>query len=1280
MKKLLSVLSVLCLFCLTVCLFTACGEKDATLTLSYNEEGGTVTVSAPKSESEDIKVGETVTVTVTKAGYVIGETISAEITPKAGYLIGAVTLNGEALEVTEGSISFSLEKEENVLSVTFKEDTRTTASVTIEETVGGTLSLPATDLRVGDTARLSLAPSSRRYRVASVTQNGKPLTPTADGYSVTLGVENVFHAVFEEIPNARFTFVNDESLGALTLSAPEDPAYLVGDRVSATVRVQKRGDAVASLRVNGTQITPTNGVYFFTLAESNEIAVTYGAAAEVDITTDCDRAFGKITVSAPIDGARYLVGDTVTITVSPDDGAVIEAVTLNGEAVTPENGVYTVTLTEDTVVRATFGVGRMSDALFRTLTGVMRFRGSYLYDVMGSDEYDRTMIIDTIFAGDYIWQAESDAETGELYYDNVYGRENRRLVLITHTSDNEILRSLSDELYEDYYNPFDRLSPEDFIYLGSGVFRLSDTAKAKAAASALTGWNESMEDFLVYTENGAATSVKFKTVLVRYSEEISYVSSYDFAILERGTAEVDRDRIEPYERESGHDALETALRAAAEAGSYTVRHRGHEVGYEEPEGGETRPGYGDTDYLVYVHRGDMIYDSYPGEEHGFKFLQSYVYPFEIDAAGRIVLLDPVDADGIASLSANFTAFKVELFTYVGDGVYVLHNNADAPVVVRHFGEGYEKSSYSYATDCKITLKDGVLSEIEFTYSAPGIEETVRLNYTFGDLPEEADLDFSDATKTSVLDPFLGQYRDEAGNFCQVDEKGFFLNGKDVTSLTYLDGSACFAGVYDGKTIYIQKLSSRQIVIWSEDGTLNLQLTDVTESEVAIPEAFRGTWEYHGFGEDGVQYDDVFEIQTHLIRYNGKVLKLLSYTPSEGVTAEADNVTYNFSIYGEMLMVLIVKDGEAEPFTVKKTKDTAGIEIPTDYVGYYLSSDGKTCVIISYEGITVNGVAYTITSYTSAGGFTGTLGDVSGYVIQFYGFGGSVDMDKLMVGTAGNNTTLDRVNAVNEKYIGFWASTGEEWVIRITETEIVVNGVRVDFTFNPEYGYTFEYPGHAYTIYLLYHTTQYGNDALALYDDNDLLYTLFPYVLSLDNDYVGSFEGTDTDGTGYRLTVAKDGTITLTVGDGEPVTTSVTEIQDVYIVFEIDGRECRLICTATGEDYKNEYSLWMDSEDESGLYIALTRRSEVTIPEEFRGTWVSKDGDCTLVITEDSLTMTKDGVEITASKVWLDDNDMYFTVGENTYIMLSPNSYGVTRTHIYSEDFRSYHAEIARTDA
>lgn len=1261
MKK---VLSVLCLFCLTVLLLTACGEKKATLTLTYEEGAGTVTVSDPAAEG----------------GYLIGETVTATIEPKAGYLVDTVTHNGETLTPSEGRVSFRLEKE-NELSVLFKSDERAAARVTVTETAGGTLSLPAGERRVGDTVTLTATPSGRRYRLASVTNNGRALTPTDGKYTLTLGEENVLRAVFEEIPTARFTFINDDTFGNPVLSLPEDPDYLVGDTVGVTVKIRKPGYAVRSFRVNGTEVTPTGGAYRFTLAAVNEIAVTYGTAAPAEVTTDCDRAFGRITVSAPADGICHRVGESVTVTVTPDDGAVLTSVTVNGEAVTTENGRFTLTLTGDTALAATFGVGRMSDDLFRSLTGVMRYRGTYRYDVMGSDEYDKTMILDTIFAGDYIWQVESDAETGEIYYDTVYGKENRRLVLITHTSDNEILRTVSDELYENYYNPFDRLSPDDFTYLGSGVFRLSDAAKRKTAASALTGWVESMEDFLVYTEDGVATSVKFKTAIIRYSDEISYISSYDLTIEERGTATVDKDRIEPYERTPAHDALEAALRAAAEAPAYTVRHRGHEVGYEEPEGGETRPGYGDTDYLVYVRRGDMIYDSYPGEEHGFKLLQTYVYPFEFDAAGRVVLRDPVAADGIASLSANFTAFKVELFTCIGDGVYVLHNNADASAVVGFFGEGYEKSSYSYAKDCKITLKDGVLSEIVFTYAAPGIEETVTLNYTFGDLPDEAEIDFTGATKTSVLDPFLGQYRDDFGNFCQVDDAGFFLNGQEVTSLTYFDDAAYFGGMYGGKVIYIQKLSSRQIAIWSADGTLNLQLTDIAETEVAIPAAFRGTWEYHGDGADGVRYDDVFEIQTHLIRYNGKVLELLSYTPSEGVTAEAEGITYNFSLYGEdMLMVLIIKDGNAEPFTVRKTKDTAGIEIPTDYVGYYLSSDGKTCIVITYEGITVNGVAYTITEYTADGGFVGTLGSVTGYCIQFYGFGGTVDVDRLMAGTTSDNVLLERVDAVNEKYLGTWASTEREWVVRITETEIFVNGTAVDFVFDTEYGYTFEYPGQAYTLHLLYSTTQYGNDAIAFFDNNDFIFILFPYVPMPEDDYIGTFEGT-ADGVTYRLTVSADGTVTLTIGDAEPLVATLISIEDVYLVLDVDGREAYFLCTPTGEDYENEYSLWLETTDPDGVNIDMTRLSALAVPEKFCGVWTSEDGSVILAIEEGSITFTKDGTSVEPTNVTFDGADLCFTVGEETYYMYSPSSYGdsETETYLYAESSRSI-IKIVRAEA
>lgn len=1242
------------LLALALLLFTACGKETATLSLAYSEDGGSVSTSAPAD-----------------AVYAVGETVTVTVTPKVGYRVKEILLNGEALTLSGETVSFRLGKE-NVLAVTFEEDTRPAASVRTEDAVGGRISLAdaESDLRVGDTVRLLVSPTSRRYRIGTVLHNGEALTADADGYFATLAKENVFSVSFEEIPNALFSVLNDNETGTLTLSAPEAPDYLVGDTVTATVEVAKRGSAVSSFTVNGSEIAAVNGVYRFTLAAENAIAVTYGEAQEVALTLNADRAFGRIVVGTTADG-RYLIGDTVTVTVSPDDGARIEEILVNGTPVTHENGVFALTLTEDTEISARFGAGVMSDALLATLRGIMKYSGTYLYDVMGSDEYDTTLMIDTVFAGEYIWQKEYDAETGEIYYDTVYGRENRRLALITHTSDNTISRSVSDALYEDYYNPFDRLSPSDFVYLGSGVFRLTDAAKRKAAASALTGWNETIEDFLVYTESGAATSVKFKTALVRYSDEISYVSSYDFSIGERGTATVDRDRIEPYERTPAHEALEAALRAAMEAPAYTVRHRGHEVGYEEPEGGETRPGYGDTDYYVYVRRGDLIYDSYPGEAHGFKLLQTYVYPFDIDATGNVVLMDPISVSGIAELSANFTAFKAELFTCIGDGVYVLHNNADASAVVGFFGEGYEKSSYAYATDCRITLSGGVLSEIVFTYKTYGIEETVTLNYTFGDLPEDADLDFENAEKTSVLDPFKGQYKDDAGNFCHVDGEGFLLNGKEVTGLVYHREEGYFSATWEGKTVYIQKLTSRQLAVWSEDGSLNLQLTNIEDGDIEIPEKYRGTWEYHGVGADGKQYDDVFEIQRHLIRYNGNVLTLISCSESEGVTAEAAGMTYNFSLDGNrMLVTLVYENLDMEAFHIEKTKDTAGIEIPSEYIGYYLSADGGLRVVITYAGITVNGVPYVILSYVGIdGGFTGTLGDTQNYTIQFYGMGTSVNMDRLLVGTAGDNATLDRAEAINEKYLGSWKSTEGEWRIRITETEIFVNGEKIAFVFDPEYGYTFELPGHAYTIHLLYYVTQYGADCLALYDNEALLYNLFKTETVIEDELIGTFEGTDASGVRYRISVAKNGNITLTVGDGAPTETAVSELSDVYFVFTADGHEYYFIYVSDTEYYLT---------DEAENTIRLTRKAGISISSAFRGTWTSSDGSFLLTITEESVTMTRDGVTADAERISEEDGYLYFTVNGIRYLLETPENYGGSSTVVSTEDF-SFYRQISRTD-
>ncbi len=300
----------------------------------------------------------------------------------------------------------------------------------------------------------------------------------------------------------------------------------------------------------------------------------------------------------------------------------------------------------------------MSEEVFATFTGRARFGGNYAYDHT-VDEYDKKFGIVTVFGGENISMTESDAETGEVYYDYVYGKENRKLTVINRTVDNQIVITPSNDLFEDYYNPFDKLSASDFVGTKDNVFSLTDKAKAKAAAAALTGWRESIAIFTVTVKDGKAESVHIVTDKIYriVDSEDYYVSTYDFVVSEHGTASVDPFKLNPYPHNASHDVLQAALDNAAAKTFYSVRHQGHEVGYEEPEGGETRPGYGDTNYKVYVTE-DMVYDSYVGEEHGFKLIDGYVYPFTYNGTTKeIVLTDPVGQD-MSAYKSIFNGFKV----------------------------------------------------------------------------------------------------------------------------------------------------------------------------------------------------------------------------------------------------------------------------------------------------------------------------------------------------------------------------------------------------------------------------------------------------------------------------------------------------------------------------------------------------------------------------------------------------------------------------------------------
>lgn len=1047
-------------------------------------------------------------------------------------------------------------------------------------------------------------------------------------------------------------------------------SYKKGELAKIVV-IPKSGYTVSKFTVNNIDVTLENNKYELVVEGNVDIKVEFALIPEaiqpITVNLEYDTALGNVALSAP-NGDSYVKGESLTVTVNPREHYVVDSFTVNGTSCQLVDNKYTFVLDGDVNVAVVFKKENMPDAIYNTLKGRAIFEGDYTYDYSDGEEYDNIIHIKTVFGVDSINQVESDPTTGEIFYDDVYGKENRKLVLITHTIENTINKIASDNLFDEYYNPFDLLSASDLTYYADGIYELADASKAKSAASALTGWNESIKEFLVYVEENEATKIKITTNEIDTGyESDTYVSTYELLISERGTATVDPSRLQPWERTADHAALENALIFAENASSYIIRHQGHEVGYVEPEGGETRPGYGDTDYKKYISS-DMVYNAYSGEENGYKVLNGYVYPFDYNAsANEVVIYDPVDVENISALQASFRAFTVEIFQYNGNGSYTLRDNNMAAAVAPFVGEGAnEKTYYAYATNMEIIISEEKLCQIKFTYATYGITEEVTLTYDFTTefSDESLGLNFENATKSSVLDSFIGQYRDTNGHFCNVNESGFLLDGVEIEILSYDTETATFTGLWNEQEVYVKKLSSKQLLI-SNDFDIFYTLTSIEDNAISIPTNLHGVWSFY---DEETDTTHKFSIQTYVVRYNDELADVVSYTESEGLIVEQNGNTINLIYYGEeegkkyLDAMVIYEDGSYVLFYPELISTDTGIEIPADYVGTYVSDDDLIKVLITYSSITVNGVEYQINSYSANSGFSGVLNEESEYLIQFVGFGGEINKDKLLVGTEDANFVLNRVESLNSNYLGTWQSIGKEYTVIITDTTITINDENVAFTFG-EYGYQFEMEESPYTRYLLYYVNAYGNAALMLYDDHDLMYNLFAVQPTIvPQTMVGTWEGTENDIL-YSVKIDKDGNVSIKIGD-EDYSSVSAEFDGVNVfVFTYNAKTYYLT-------YKEDSST-LNIYEVDTIDLDLTISTTVSIPADFVGTWTSDDSSCVVVVTENSIVVTIDGTEHVITEVTEDYGTITFAIDGTEYFIDSPSSYGGSSTMIMTSDYTWY---------
>ena len=1052
----------------------------------------------------------------------------------------------------------------------------------------------------------------------------------------------------------------DQSVQAYA-SAPKDAkGYQKGETAYVYALVAPGSKlTVESVTANGTTLTADNeGRYPFTVEGNTMINVVFVQSDNVRLNVSADDEKGSFVVS-PV-GTVFAPNTTVQITATAKEGYILKSYTVNGtETRASADGSLSLTLKVDTQIVVNF-VAHMEENVFATLQGRLKVKGSYFYDA-DNDDYDFTHNIETVFGDKQISQIESDAETGKVYFESVFGKNNRNITVIQHTNKNTVVELTSDELFETYYNPFDLLAASDFEKVSDTEYVMYNAAKAKEAASALSGWTESIASFTITVENEVATKLHIVTERIQPSSASeTYVTTYDFDLSEHGTASVDTLYTQPYPHTADHDVLASALQAASEKAVYTVRHQGHEVGYKEPEGGETRPGYGDTDYKVYVNE-QMVYDSYKDEEHGYVALDGYVYPFDyLKSSNQVVLRDPVNVESIAHYQPSFLGFDVALFKKVGENKYTLHQDSMARLIAPYFAIGNEQAYYAFATDLTLTLKDGVLDQVVFTYKTYGIEETVTLSFDFDtafDVKTDLGLDFDNASKTSVLDDFIGQYKDNMGNFCDVDKTGFTLNGTKIQDLKYYsateDTTAYFTGLWDNKSVTISKLSAKQLSIVTDNLAIIFVLDKVDASIVKIPSEFYGVWKYK---DDN--YDDTFIFQTYIAKYNGELLNVISYSKNEGLIARKGSFTYNFEIQqvkdGEetitALYVLIIdnESGSAlDQFHARKTTESVGVEIPADYVGLYMSDDEKYKVKISYSDITINGEPFIPSSYSAADGFIGTYGSDTEFVVAFNNVFGQVDKDKLYI-SANGGQVLKRTDAFNTNYIGTWTSdknSAYNYTVVITDTSVTINGISYPVQYDEKYGYKVNIEGDPYTKFILFGYNQYGNPYLSLYDDKDLMVVLFKKVpTKVPEEIIGLWEGMDGT-TAITAIVDKNGKLQIKIGDGEFVA-----INAEYDTAE-NQFEFKLGDKTTFFEYRADTKTFNLYQVE-GYNVDFTKSSNFTTPKAMQGTWTSDKG-ATVTIEKNKIVVTLEtGESFTITEATVTDENgichIAFTIGNDEY--------------------------------
>lgn len=279
-----------------------------------------------------------------------GDTVTATITPDAGYGISKVTVNGEdkTAEVQEGKLAFVI-TQNTTLEVTFAE----LYDISVEFGEGGTAVANKETAMAGEDVEINITPDAG-YKIASVmvgeedktadVKDGKLTLTVAGNTEVTVTFEKVIYNI-------------SVKYGEGGKAEADKAAAAAGETVTVTI-APATGWQLDTVLVNDEDKTAdvADNKLVLTVTEDTVIDVTFTEIPPQEFLVSV--VAGENGTITPNGESTVTAGDSVKFAINAAAGYVIDTLTVNGEVYSVASGQkaydFTITIEADTNVEVTF--------------------------------------------------------------------------------------------------------------------------------------------------------------------------------------------------------------------------------------------------------------------------------------------------------------------------------------------------------------------------------------------------------------------------------------------------------------------------------------------------------------------------------------------------------------------------------------------------------------------------------------------------------------------------------------------------------------------------------------------------------------------------------------------------------------------------------------------------------------------------------------------------------------------------------------------------------------